>query len=36
MMEKMMGPQLEQLRSMAQSGGFEMEMVVKSVEVNVP
>ncbi len=35
MMEKMMGPQLEQLRNMAQSGAFEMDLVVKSVEVNV-
>lgn len=35
MMEKMMGPQLEQLRNMAQSGEFQMEMVVRSVEVNV-
>lgn len=35
MMEKMMGPQLEQLRSMAQSGEFEMDLVVDSVEVNV-
>lgn len=35
MMERALGPQLEQMRKMAQSGGFEMEMVVKSVEVNV-
>jgi hypothetical protein len=34
MMEKMMGPQLEMMRTMASGGGFQMETVVRSISVN--
>ena len=34
MMEKMMGSQLEALRTMVQSGAFEMELVVTDLQVN--
>jgi len=34
MMERMMGPQLEMIRNMAQGGGFQMEITVNSITVN--
>lgn len=34
MMEQMMGPQLEMMRSMASGGGFQTETVVRSISVN--
>jgi len=34
MMEKMMGPQLETMRSMASGGGFQTETVVRLIAVN--
>jgi len=34
MMERMMGPQLEMIRNMAKSGGFEMETQVSRIVVN--
>lgn len=36
MMEKMMGPQLESLRKMVESGTFQMSLTVKDLEVNTP
>jgi hypothetical protein len=35
MVERMMGPQLERLREMIDSGKLKVEMVVKSIEPNV-
>jgi hypothetical protein len=34
MMESMMGPQLEQLRNLAQSGSFETDIVIESITPN--
>jgi hypothetical protein len=34
MMEQMMGPQLEMMRSMSSGGGFQAETIVRSIEVN--
>lgn len=34
MMEQMMGPQLDAMRSMVQDGGLTIEVVVESIEVN--
>jgi len=34
MMEKMMGPQLEMMRTMSSGGGFQTETVVSSISVN--
>lgn len=34
MMESMMGPQLEQMRKLAQSGSFDTEIVVESITAN--
>jgi len=34
MMEKMMGPQLEMMRSMSSGGGFQTEVIVNSITVN--
>lgn len=34
MMESMIGPQIEAMRSMASGGGFETEITVNSIEVN--
>ena len=36
MMEKMMGPQLEMMRSMSSGGGFQMEVATNSITVNPP
>ena len=36
MMERMMGPQLEMMRTMAAGGGFEVEVVTSSIVVNPP
>jgi peptidoglycan hydrolase-like protein with peptidoglycan-binding domain len=36
MMENMMGPQLEAMRSMAAGGGFQTQTVVQSIQVNPP
>jgi len=36
MMERMVGPQLEQFKKMAASGGFESEIITHSITVNPP
>ena len=36
MMEKMMGPQLETMRTMAAGGGFQTQVSVQSIQINPP